>query len=184
MPTKTSRRRAPRRLRQNPMEFVLGVSPLDYREIGWEPGAIKRMSLVDPDAPPPAKGEFSFSASRRTQYTNPETGRKWKKPRVIESPALADGVVAFLDYIIIGDTRTPEHAHAFIPYMKVRSDYQRRGIGRQMVKRFVEDCLRMEIKHLNFGKVLNKTMWHIFEEQERAHAEGTSQMSVRAKRFF
>jgi GNAT superfamily N-acetyltransferase len=171
-------------MRRNPMEYALGVSPLDYRPIGWDPGVIKRMSLVDPDAPPAPKGEFGFATTHQMEYTNPVTGRRWKKPRRLEILAPPAGTIAFLDYAIIGDPSTSDHAHAFIPYMKVRFDYQRRGLARQLVERFAEDCLRVGVKHLNFGKVLNETMWRIFEERKRAHEEGKSPMYVRGKRFF
>jgi ribosomal protein S18 acetylase RimI-like enzyme len=170
---------------------VVDVSPLDYTPLGFSKGSVERVALVDTEAPPIPTKVSAFFAPRyateqrkRAPKGHPQQGQ-WitkalKKPKLVD-PGAPPNTVAFIDYKLHGPNDAKQ---AYVFYMATRSDLRGRKYGRDLLERFMLALQAGGIKYVNFGKVLNETMWRLMRRWVDAHDAGTYAPHVRGKHHF
>jgi GNAT superfamily N-acetyltransferase len=174
------KRRGSRRLRANERRFVQEISPLDYTDIGIPKGAVVRVALIDTEAPTPDKPYRYFVEQTRLKHVS-KTGALLKRPRKIVTPGASPGTVAFIDYQA---WRQAGDAGVYIQYMATRDDMRGKGFGRLLLDHFMETAAAQGVTYINFGKIMNQSMWHLFEKWHEAHRDGRYAPIVTGKRFF
>ena len=174
------KRRGSRRLRANERRFVQEISPLDYTDIGIPKGAVVRIALIDTDAPTPDKPYRYFVEKTQLKHVS-KTGALLKRPRKIVTPGASPGTVTFIDYQAWGKAGD---AGAYLQYMATRDDMRRKGFGKLLLDHFMEQAAAQGIAYINFGKILNKSMWRMFEKWRDAHEQKRYAPLVMGKQFF
>lgn len=178
---RTSRRRTSRRVRPNEKRFEQQVSPLDYEPSGYPKGAVKRLAVVDTDAPPPDKPYPYFVERERFVHRSPKTGRTYKKPRRVVEPGAGEQTVAFLDYYVWGQ---PGDYQGYINYMATRGDQRGRGLARELVQTFMRSAEQSGVTHVNFGRIMSPAVWKLYEDYRERFRSGQCPISVSGKRDF
>lgn len=130
-------------------------SPLEYHRSG----SVRRISLIDPSAPPPPKHDIYFAETQRNIYTG-KTGRRLKKPRVEITPGAGPNVVAFVDYHDY--SYDGDWSSLYVDYMKVRSDYKGQGLSRRLIAELL--AAYPDSKRIHFGKMMHPAVGKIHDE--------------------
>lgn len=138
--------------------LVRGISPLVYPR--WETPA-DRIALVDPEVPPAPPWATYFAPTART-IRQGKTGRYLKHPRFEPIPGADPGVVAFLDYHIIGH----DPLAVYLDYMTTRADQMHQGYARKLIDAWV--ALFPPGTYLDFGKIMSDAVWRLYTEKRDA----------------
>jgi predicted GNAT family acetyltransferase len=171
-------RRTSRRLRPNERKFVEEISPLDYTPTGYPKGSVRRLALIDTEAPEAPKNARYFVEYTREQKIG-KGGRFLKKPRKIVEPGATPNTLSFIDYHVYGNGK-----YVYINYMRTRDDVEGKGLARALLLHFMDDAERSGVTHVNFGKIMSPAIGKLYQEYERLYEGGASKLKVSGSQYW
>lgn len=124
----------------SPEVIEQGPTPLDYQTSA----DIRRLAVVDYDAPPPDPKDTSFAGG--TQKTS--RGKSKIKPA-------EPGTVAFIDYSLYDSGK-----RVFIHFMETRRDQRKKGYASQLLDRLYKD--HHDKEEINWGRIMSDEAERLF----------------------
>lgn len=173
---RTSKRRTSRRVRPNVKSFVEEVSPLDYSEVGLPAGMVRRISLIDTEAPAPAHSYYTFQRTERTRKYG-RGGRELKRPVVEVTPGATENTVAYIDFVPWSD------GGLRISFMAVRDDLRGHKLGRDLLYHFIDKAEREGAPWVHFGKIMSPRVWKMYEDLRALSESGALKLKISGSNY-
>jgi GNAT superfamily N-acetyltransferase len=159
------------------------ISPLDYTPTGYSKGSVRRLALIDTEAPTAPKNARYFVEYTREQKIG-KGGRFLKKPRKIVEPGATPNTLSFIDYYLHGAPGIAGKPYVYINYMRTRDDVEGKGLARALLLHFMDAAEKGGVTYVNFGKIMSPAIGKLYQEYERMYEVGASKIQVGGSQYW